>query len=194
MTSPLPPYSDGTSDPGFVSPTTGGAPPDPSAPSDLGYAPLNPGGMPPPYPGGMPPPYPGGMPPPYPGGMPPPYGVGGYGYPPGYPPLANRSNGMAIAALVLGIVSIFMSFTIWVGAITGIVGLILGIVGISQSKRNQAGGRGMAIAGVVTSVIGLVLAVALTIILVNVFSECADSDPICGPLVPSMSPAPSVVP
>ncbi|MBI1758516.1 MAG: DUF4190 domain-containing protein [Actinobacteria bacterium] len=114
-------------------------------------------------------------PPPYPGGPSdfgnmPPYATGGYGY----PPPAKGGSGMAIAALVLGIVSIVLSFTIWVGAIAGIVGLILGIVGISHAKRPGGSGRGVAIAGVVTSALGLAAVVGILIFFVSQYQACQD--------------------
>ena len=45
----------------------------------------------------------------------------------------KKSNGFAIAALVLGILSILSSFTImyrtiWIGLILGIVGIVIGIM------------------------------------------------------------------
>ena len=65
----------------------------------------------------------------------------------------KKSNGLAIASLVLGIVAILFNF---IGL--GIVGLILGIVGIVlgvlAKKKNPTG---MATAGLVLSIIGTVL-------------------------------------
>ena len=69
----------------------------------------------------------------------------------------KKSNGFAIAALVLGILSILSSFTImwvglgWIGLIIGIVGIVLGVM---AKKKNPTG---MATAGLVLSIIGTVL-------------------------------------
>lgn len=61
------------------------------------------------------------------------------------------TSGMAVASLVLGICTwIFGWFTL---AIPGILGLIFGIVGMQQCKHGEKGGNGMAIAGLVLSII-----------------------------------------
>ena len=64
----------------------------------------------------------------------------------------KKSNGLAIASLVLGIVSIVFCFIIqWLGLIIGIVGIVLGVM---AKKKNPTG---MATAGLVLSIIGTVL-------------------------------------
>lgn len=66
----------------------------------------------------------------------------------------KKSNGLAIASLVSGIVSIVFSFiglSIPFGLIIGIVGIILGVM---AKKKNPCG---MATAGLVLSIIGTVL-------------------------------------
>ena len=67
--------------------------------------------------------------------------------PRGFVPV-TRTNGLAIASLVLGILWLF-----WLGSL---VGLVLGLVALKQIKGRNQGGRGIAIAGVVLSVLGLV--------------------------------------
>lgn len=64
---------------------------------------------------------------------------------------------MGIASLVLGIISILIAiFTVgvygWVAAIIGIIGIILGTLG-----RKDAAKKGLATAGLVCSIIGVVL-------------------------------------
>lgn len=98
--------------------------------------------------------------PPYPSA--PPLG-GGYGgttgiYPAGFaepgafgPP---RNSRLAITSLVLGILSIPLAFVL-VGVIFGLVGLILGIIGIAGARRKNLK-RGLGIAGIVLSAIGLI--------------------------------------
>ena len=80
---------------------------------------------------------------------------GSYGYQP------QGRNGMAIAALVLGIVGLVTSI-VFIGGALGIVGLILGIVSLRSSKRTGTG-RGMAIGGIVTSILAMAATVALVI-------------------------------
>lgn len=89
---------------------------------------------------------------------------------PSYAP-APPVNGLAVASLVLGIVSLACS-----QCITAIPGVILGHVALKQIResRSRQGGHGLAIGGLVTGYIslGIVVVVALVyavIILVAVF-------------------------
>ena len=63
-------------------------------------------------------------------------------------------NGLGTASLVLGILSI-------IGIITVIGGVILGLVGRGRVKRGEAANGGVALAGVVTSLVGLVVSIIL---------------------------------
>ena len=78
-------------------------------------------------------------------------------------PQADGSKGMAIAGMVLGIVGLLFSFTclFWIAIILGIVGVILSAIGM---KNTQQEARGMAIAGLTTSTIALVISVIWMII------------------------------
>ena len=72
--------------------------------------------------------------------------------------MENKSNGLAVGSLILGIVTILSViiglFAFWpmliIGLITGIIGIILGVM----AKKRCPGG--MATAGLVLSIIGLV--------------------------------------
>ena len=128
--------------------------------------------------------------PPPPSAPPPGY----YGPPPNAPPFASgpqsagpsrepprygppgRSNGLAIASMVLGIVSlaiaVFAFFVSWIGSV---LALIFGYVAnrrIAKSGGAQ-GGRGMAISGIVLGWIGSVLAIAIiaVVVLVAIFGD-----------------------
>ncbi len=90
-------------------------------------------------------------------------GQQGYGGP--KPPSAQ---GLSIASMVLGIVSLVM-FCFWpIALICAIIGLSLGGVAISKinSGSVSADGKGMAIAGVTCSLIGLAISVVLLIVVV----------------------------
>ncbi|HKM35436.1 MAG TPA: DUF4190 domain-containing protein [Lachnospiraceae bacterium] len=66
--------------------------------------------------------------------------------------MEQKTNGKAIASLVLGILSlvcIFFGYGALLGIVFGIVGLVLGI------NANKEGKTGMATAGIVMSAIGL---------------------------------------
>ena len=66
--------------------------------------------------------------------------------------LEGPKKGLAIAALVLGIIGFFTVGIIGVGAI---VGIILACIAMSRVKRDpwQYGGRGMAIAALVLNIV-----------------------------------------
>jgi hypothetical protein len=97
------------------------------------------------------------------GGQPPPPPVG-----PPAPPvvLASKTNGFAIASMVLGIVWIY-----WIGSI---LALVFGY--IAKSQIEQSGGReqgmGMAITGIVLGWVGVgILAIFVVFILFGAWSS-----------------------
>jgi type IV pilus assembly protein PilA len=75
----------------------------------------------------------------------------------------GQKNGLAIAALVLGIISFLTFGILGIGAITGI---ILAAVAMGRAKREpwKYGGRGMAIAGLVLCATSLVMVVPIGIV------------------------------
>lgn len=106
--------------------------------------------------------------------------VGGPGYE-GYAgynqqPVPQGSNGLAVAALVLGIFGLMATITI-IGAVLGIpvalVGVIVAIIAIVKAKNYPPGQgrRGLAIAGLVLSLLSLVAVVLVAIFTFSVFSE-----------------------
>lgn len=117
---------------------------------------------------------------------PPPYGYPAYGQqpqqyphygppPPPYSPYPQpgTGNGKAIAGLVLGIVSILFCWTTLFDVVPVVLGLIFGFVGLNQASRLPGHqGRGQAVAGIVCSVIGAVLAIVLTVWVVHLANEC----------------------
>jgi hypothetical protein len=67
--------------------------------------------------------------------------------------IAAPYKGTAIASMVLGICSLVLCY---VGLVTGIIGLILGATSLKDcAPRGQLRGRGMAISGIVCSIIAL---------------------------------------
>ncbi len=70
---------------------------------------------------------------------------------PQYPP----TNAFAIVSMILGIV--------WLGGLGSLLAVIFGAVAKKQIKRRDEGGRGMANAGIVLGMAGLVLVIALFI-------------------------------
>ncbi|WP_406283479.1 DUF4190 domain-containing protein [Embleya sp. NBC_00896] len=95
----------------------------------------------------------------------PPYGYGyyqqpGYG---GYMPQPG-TNGLAIAAMILGIVWIY-----WLGSLLAV---IFGHIALSQTARTGQQGRGMAIAGVTLGWVGMA---GLAILIVVLVADSNDS-------------------
>jgi hypothetical protein len=104
-----------------------------------------------------PPPAPFGQPQSLQGGwMPPP--------PPAYPVAPQQS--LAIASLVMGIISLTIGLCCYLGMLTGPVAIILGIVALVQIKNEPTkySGKGMAIGGIITGVFYFVV-LALFILL-----------------------------
>jgi hypothetical protein len=65
----------------------------------------------------------------------------------------QRTSGKAIAALVLGIVSLFIF-----GVIAGVIAVVLAVQARKEIDADPSlGGRGMATAGLVLGIIGIVL-------------------------------------
>src|ERR1700675_2042256 len=129
--------------------------------------------LPPPPP---PPPPPGGgsMPPPPPPPMPPPMG-GGYVPPPpgGYAPMsagyaAPRSDGLAIASLVVGILSLVCSF-ICLGVILGPAAAIMGFISRQRiaTSGGALGGGTLAVVGLVLGIVGFVASVGWFFLLIT---------------------------
>lgn len=84
-----------------------------------------------------------------------------YGFPP-VPP--QTTSGMAIAGMILGIVSIEAVFVqTFVGLVCAILGLVFSVIAKKECNRTGRPGRGMATAGLVCSIIGLVLFVILLV-------------------------------
>lgn len=70
-----------------------------------------------------------------------------------------KNDGMAIASMVLGIVGIVFFWVPWLCIPCAIVGLILGAVSKRRiaEANGQLGGGGMAVTGIVLSIIALAL-------------------------------------
>lgn len=122
------------------------------APPPGGYEP--PGGNQPP--GGYP--QQGGQYPPQ-GGQYPPQG----GYQGGYQEQPKKGKGLAVAALIVGVLALLSSVTIIGGILLGLIGLVLGFVASGKAKRGQADGRGMAIFGIVLSVLGILVSILIVV-------------------------------
>ncbi|HZH59768.1 MAG TPA: DUF4190 domain-containing protein [Metabacillus sp.] len=84
-------------------------------------------------------------------------------------PKFDATNGKAIAALILGILSIITIIFSGFGIILGVIGLILGIIGLNEIKRFGQEGRKMAIIGIICSGLGILLTLFFVIIALLLF-------------------------
>ena len=127
--------------------------------------------MPPPPQGGSvpppvtPPPVPPAPPAPPAGG--PPQSVAAVP-PPAGPASAN--NGMAIAALILGILSFFC-----LGPLGGVLAIVFGILGLKKANESAGRGKGMAVAGMVLGIVGTIVSIILLVVFVFAADNASDS-------------------
>lgn len=136
----------------------------------------------PPPPGGAPPP-PGGTPPP-PGGLTPGApapGQWGQPTPPGMPmpppQQSSQTNGLAIAALIVGILSIPLAFACGIGGLFGIAAIVLGFLGLKKANDDLGGGgKGLAVGGIVTGGLGLLAVIAWVVLFFVVADSVDDID------------------
>jgi hypothetical protein len=112
--------------------------------------------------------------------------------PPNYQaPMQEPPKGMAIASMVLGIVSLVIC-TPYVSIPCGIIALSLGVVAKGKVKRGEGGGGGMATAGIICSIIALALAVLIIILGIAGFAFMHSHPGMFQ--VPGQTPAPAPAP
>ena len=77
-------------------------------------------------------------------------------------PAGGGTNGPAIAALICGLLALVTGFLPFVGiflaGLLGIIAVVTGIIGLRRAGMPAVGGKGMAIGGIVTGILGLLLA------------------------------------
>ncbi len=86
-------------------------------------------------------------------------------------PMGPRTDGFAITSMVLGIIAVVSCYF---GAIPGLIAVIFGHLSLGKIKKDPQtiGGKGMAIAGLVTGYIGI----AVTIFCVVALALAVNSD------------------
>lgn len=86
------------------------------------------------------------------------------------PPSPGLPKGLAVGALVLGIVALlvcWIPFVNVVSVVLGLVALVLGAVAIGRVRKGVGAGRGLGLAGVITGAAAVVLAVM--VLLASIF-------------------------
>ncbi|EEI16756.1 DUF4190 domain-containing protein [Corynebacterium lipophiloflavum] len=96
---------------------------------------------------------------------------------PGYGNAAPQQNGLALAALIVGIIALLGIVFVPVAFLGGIVAIVLGALGLRKAKAMQPGAqrRGMAIAGIVMGAIALLLSIAFIALIGVGFSQFMNS-------------------
>ena len=93
----------------------------------------------------------------------------GYGQPAGYPyaaPIVKKAPGMALAAMILGIVGVVTGFFVF-GALLGIAAIILGALSLKKVKEAGAG-KGFAITGIVTGAVAVLFSLGMLFVYISV--------------------------
>jgi len=88
-------------------------------------------------------------------------------------PVVKPSNGLGTTGFVLGVIGLVFSFIPLIGVVAWplvILGIIFSAVGISKAAKGRATNKGLAIAGLVVSIVGLVIC----ILWVAVWNEAVD--------------------
>ncbi|MBP2001236.1 hypothetical protein J2Z69_002279 [Paenibacillus shirakamiensis] len=86
--------------------------------------------------------------------------------------ISRPNSGKAIAALVLGILSIVAPY---VGIVLGIIAIILGTLALKEIKRGTVQGRGLAVAGLVCGIIGTAMYTIIIIVGSIIISSLSNS-------------------
>src|SRR6266487_2168562 len=79
---------------------------------------------------------------------------------------ARSRNGLGVAALVIGVASLVaaISFLLFpLGLVGGLVGLVIAIIALTRGRHRGATNSGQAIAGLVCSVLALIVAIGLSV-------------------------------
>ncbi|MFP3992568.1 DUF4190 domain-containing protein, partial [Streptomyces sp. E11-3] len=116
---------------------------------------------------------------------------------PGWPYAAPPpSNGMGTAAMVLGILSLFL-FCLYgiVSIVLGTLAVILGILGRKKVRQGLADNGGNALAGIITGAVGIAVGAVIVGLLAWVFiwgedSESEEAEVDAQPYSATLSPAP----
>jgi uncharacterized membrane protein len=79
-----------------------------------------------------------------------------------------KTSGLAIAALILGIVSVLFGWIPYFGWFLAIIGVVLGIIALMKiSKSTEIKGKGLSITGIILSGIAIVVYVILFFTIIN---------------------------
>ncbi|ONM49055.1 DUF4190 domain-containing protein [Nocardia donostiensis] len=87
-----------------------------------------------------------------------------------------RGKGLAITALVLGIIALIGFWTIVGGILFGLLAIIFGVIAFVKARRGTAGGAVMAVIGAVLGALALAATIAALVIGWNFFVDSGGQD------------------
>jgi hypothetical protein len=105
---------------------------------------------------------------------------------PPYPPAIQPKNGLGIAGFVVGLVGLLFSFIPIIGVVAWpmvIIGLVLSIVGVARANKGEATNKGLAIAGVACSLVGLAMCILYAAAFGKAVNDAATQLPTAPPVV-----------
>ncbi|WP_327233000.1 DUF4190 domain-containing protein [Streptomyces sp. NBC_01317] len=86
-------------------------------------------------------------------------------------PAPARSNGLAVAALVLGIAACVLFWTVIGGILLGLAAIVTGILGARRARGGRAPRRTMAIVGAVLGALGLIVSAVIVTVGVSLLNS-----------------------
>jgi hypothetical protein len=93
------------------------------------------------------------------------------------PAAASNGGGLAVAALVVGIVAIVLSFTVVFGFVLGGLAIVFGAIAVSRAGTPGTGGKGMGVAGLVLGIVAIVFSVLMIVFVINLGNAVNDNFP-----------------
>lgn len=93
------------------------------------------------------------------------------------PQAAPPRNGLGTAGFVLGLIGLILAPIPLVGVVAWplvVLGLILSLVGLGRVRKGRATNKGLAIAGIIVSVLGLVVCIVWVAVISKVVSDVQD--------------------
>ncbi|RHW43106.1 DUF4190 domain-containing protein [Neobacillus notoginsengisoli] len=79
----------------------------------------------------------------------------------------NQTNTNAVISLTVGILSLFIPF---IGVILGVIGIVCSRKAVKQMNQTNENGRGLATAGFICSIVGIILQLFVVLSYVAFFS------------------------
>ena len=76
---------------------------------------------------------------------------------------AKPTSGLAIGSLICGIISVVLFCAWFIAAPLGLAAVIMGIIAKGKINRGEAGGNGLAMTGIITGIMGILISVGIVV-------------------------------